>query len=96
MVITSDDIRKVALLARLGLTEAEIDKFAKEIGGILTYVQQLQAVDTTGVEPTYQVTQLVNVQREDFVEYFLESDRKKLVTNAPNNDGEYIRVKRVK
>jgi aspartyl-tRNA(Asn)/glutamyl-tRNA(Gln) amidotransferase subunit C len=96
MDITPDTIKKVAHLARLGLTEEEIGRFAKELDAILEYVRQLQAVDTTGVEPTYQVTRLSDVTREDVVDQFPEEGRKKILNNAPRHDEEFVLIKRVK
>lgn len=55
----------MAKLARLGLTSEEIAKFQTQLSSILDYVGQLNEVDTDGVEPTAQVTGLVNVMRED-------------------------------
>lgn len=59
------DVKHVAKLANLTLTEAETEKFEKQLGDIVTYVEKLNEVDTAGVEPTAQVTGLTNVLRED-------------------------------
>lgn len=63
--ISDDLIRHIAKLARLTLTEPEVQKFTKELAAILSYVEQLQAVDVGAVEPTAQVTGLRSVFRED-------------------------------
>lgn len=65
--LTTDQIRHIAKLARLKLSEGEAEKYAKELGSILGYVDMLQGVDTNGVEPTAQVTGLTNALREDVV-----------------------------
>lgn len=65
MKLTKDQVRHVAKLARLGLTPQEVEKFQTQLSGILDYVEQLNEVNTDGVEPTAQVTGLVNVMRED-------------------------------
>lgn len=67
MKLTKDQVKHVAKLARLGLSEAEIEKFRTQLSGILDYVEQLNEVKTDGVEPTAQVTGLLNVMREDEV-----------------------------
>lgn len=65
--LTKDQVKHVARLARLGLSEAEIEKFQTQLSGILDYVEQLNEVRTDGVLPTAQVTGLLNVMREDKV-----------------------------
>jgi aspartyl-tRNA(Asn)/glutamyl-tRNA(Gln) amidotransferase subunit C len=59
------DIDYVARLARLALTEAEKQAFAHQLGDVLTYIEQLKAVDVTGVEPTAHAFEVVNVWQED-------------------------------
>ena len=69
--LSPDDVRHIAKLARLNLSDAEVEKFSKELSSILEYVEKLQEVDTEGVEPTAQVTGLHNSFREDVIQ---ESD----------------------
>ena len=63
--LTREDVFKLARLARLELSEAEIEEFAGELSNILDYVEQLQGVDVKGLKPTNQVTGLTNVMRAD-------------------------------
>lgn len=65
--ITRDDVLHLAQLSSLELNDAEIDGLQTDLGNILGYVDQLSQLDTTGVEPTYQVTGLQNVWRDDNV-----------------------------
>lgn len=65
MKLTKEQVLHVAKLARLGLKEEEIEKFQKELSGILDYVEQLNEVDIKDITPTAQVTGLLNVMRED-------------------------------
>lgn len=65
--ISRDDVQHLAQLSSLQLSDNEIDDLQKDIGTILSYVDQLGELDTTGVEPTYQVTDLENVWRDDTV-----------------------------
>ena len=67
MSLTPEQVRHVAKLARLRLSDAEVDKFSGQLSAILEYVAILNEVDTEGVEPTSQVTGLQNVTREDVV-----------------------------
>lgn len=67
MALTPDQVRKIAKLARLRLSDVEVEKFAKEMTGILQYVDMLGEVDTKGVEATSQVAGLTNSFRADEV-----------------------------
>ena len=59
------DVRYVAQLARLDLTDAEITKFQSQLGGVLAHVEKLRQVDVSGVEPTAHANEVVNVFRAD-------------------------------
>jgi aspartyl-tRNA(Asn)/glutamyl-tRNA(Gln) amidotransferase subunit C len=65
--LTKDQVRHIAKLARLRLTEEEVEKFTTELTSIFNTIDVLQKVDTKGVEPTAQVTGLENAFREDAV-----------------------------
>jgi len=66
-VISRNDVQHLAQLSSLQLTDEELDSLQADIGNILGYIEQLGELDTTGIEPTYQVTGLENVSREDTV-----------------------------
>lgn len=66
-MITPDDVKKLATLARLNLTDDEVERFTHDLDAIVGYIEQLQEVAVAGVEPTSQVTGLENVLREDVV-----------------------------
>ena len=92
--LSRDDVLKLAKLSRLKLTEQEIESFRTELSEILDYVEKLNAVDTTGLEPTYQVTGLKNVMRRDEIrEYDVSPDE--LLKNAPATQNHQFKVKRV-
>ncbi len=91
--LSSDDIRNLAHLARLRLTDSEVDSFKEEISSILGYVEMLGDVDTNGLEPTYQVTGLGNVMREDKVTDY-RSTQEELLKKAPASEQKYLKVKR--
>ncbi len=92
--LTRDDVLKLARLARLDLSDEEIEQFSKELTAILHYVEQLQAVDVTGLEPTNQVTGLTNVTRKDEVINYGYAP-KELLRNVPEVLDDHIRVKRM-
>lgn len=65
--ITSDAVRQLARLSAIALSDDEVESLRVDIATILEYVTQLGELDTNGVEPTYQVTGLENVWRDDTV-----------------------------
>jgi aspartyl-tRNA(Asn)/glutamyl-tRNA(Gln) amidotransferase subunit C len=92
--ISRDDVLKLARLARIDLDESEIDKFTEEFSAIIKYVEQLQSVDVTGLEPTSQVTGLKNVMRNDMVIDYGYKGRD-LLQNVPTVENDQIKVKRM-
>ena len=66
--ISRDEVARLARLARLALTDSELDSFAGQLDAILGHVRQIQAVDVTDVEPTGNPLKAVNVTRPDVVE----------------------------
>lgn len=67
-MLTVAEVKHIAKLARLHLTEAEIEKYARQLSGILDYAQMLNEVDTEKVQPIAQITGLQNVSRPDEVQ----------------------------
>ena len=92
--LKSKDILKLARLARLHLSDEEVEQFRNEISAILGYVEQLQKVDTKGLEPTYQVTGLKNVMRPDMVKDYGATPAD-LLKNAPATEKGHFKVKRI-
>ena len=92
--ITADDVKYVASLAKIAITDDEAARFTKELDAILGYMSQLDAVDTTGLTPTYQVTGLKNVMRADEISDY-GTTRTDLLKNAPRQRDGYIEVPKV-
>lgn len=92
--ISREDVLNLARLARLELSEEELEKYAAEITAILGYVEMLQSIDTENVEPTYQVTGLKNVMRQDEVVIY-DTTLKALLKNAPNQEKGMFKVRRM-
>ena len=91
--ITPEEVRRIATLANIGLDETEIDRMAEELNQIVRFVEELQRVDISGLEPTDQVTGLVDVTRNDEVRQ--DFSREELLANAPDQQDGYFKVKRV-
>ncbi len=90
MSLSRADVEKVSLLARLRLTDAELDRLTTELGQIVHFVEQLNQLDTTGVPPLAHPLDVTNVFAEDVVRPSL--DRELALSNAPKRDDECYRV----
>jgi aspartyl-tRNA(Asn)/glutamyl-tRNA(Gln) amidotransferase subunit C len=92
--LSPEDVLKLARLARIDLTDDEVQEFAGEFDAILAYVEKLQSVDVAGLEPTTQVNGLKNVMRKDqIVDYGYTP--KDLLKNVPRTQDNLIKVKRM-
>jgi aspartyl-tRNA(Asn)/glutamyl-tRNA(Gln) amidotransferase subunit C len=92
--ITEKEVDHVAALARLSLSPKEKAGYTKELEKILTYVGELQKVDTKKVEPTAHVTGLSNITRDDTVSPYTISG-KELLSQAPAIEKGFLKVKAV-
>jgi aspartyl-tRNA(Asn)/glutamyl-tRNA(Gln) amidotransferase subunit C len=95
MHLEKKEIEHIANLARLRLTDEESKVYGEQLSHILNYIDQLKEVDTTGVEPTAQVTGLVDVMRTDEVVTWEQEETDKALTQASEKEGGQLRVKRI-
>lgn len=93
MTLSKDEVRHIAQLARVGLTDAEVERLQAQLSSILGHFDALQAIDTHGVPPTAQPQDLTNVERPDQPRPSLPQEV--ALANAPLRDGPFIRVRRV-
>jgi aspartyl-tRNA(Asn)/glutamyl-tRNA(Gln) amidotransferase subunit C len=91
--IDEAQVRKVAKLARLDLTDAEVAEFAGQLSAILDYVARMNELDTEGVEPLAHCLPISNVFREDIVKESLGTE--KTLANAPQRDGSFFKVPKI-
>lgn len=92
--ISIDDVTRVAKLSGLTLSDEETEAYREQFQEILSYIDRLGSVDVSGLDPTYQVTGLQNVMREDeIIDYDVSQDE--LLKNAPEVHDAQIKVKRV-
>jgi aspartyl-tRNA(Asn)/glutamyl-tRNA(Gln) amidotransferase subunit C len=93
MKITKEQVEHVAKLARLAITEEEKATFSEQLSSILTYVEQLNQLNTSKVEPTSHVISMQNVFREDRIKESLP--REEVLAGAPEASEEFFRVPRI-
>ncbi len=93
MALTIEEVKHVAHLARLRLSEEELNKLQIDLSHILAYIDMLKEVDVSDVPATAQVTDLVNIMRDDEVRQSLP--REDVLANAPDQRDGMFRVKEI-
>lgn len=93
MALTADEVRYIAKLARVALTDAEVERLGGELSTILDHFKVLNDIDTEGVRPTAQSFDLHNVERAD--ETRPSFDLEDVLRNAPRREDGYFRVRGV-
>ena len=93
MKLSREEVLHIARLARLGLTEAEVDRLSEQLSNILENFEVLQKVDTTGVPPTAQSIALQNIMRDDEVAPPLPQSQ--VLANAPQRENDFFKVRAV-
>jgi len=90
-MISKAEVQHIANLARLGLTDEEIEKYQKDLSSILDYVEKLKKVNVSGVEPTSHSVKVENITRKD------EAGKPdgKLIDLAPDRKEDYLKVKSI-
>jgi len=95
MKLTIDEIKHIAGLARLELSDKELKKYGSQLSDVLDWIDQLKEVDTKGVEPTAQVTGLENVLRQAVVKAWDDQERTAALDEAPELEDGQVKVKRI-
>lgn len=91
--ISTSDIQHLAGLSSLALADNEVDGLRQDLEKIITYIEKLKELDTTDIEPTYQVTGLENVWREDGIQ--TDVGRDELLKLAPEQKDFQVKVPKV-
>jgi aspartyl-tRNA(Asn)/glutamyl-tRNA(Gln) amidotransferase subunit C len=93
MAIEKKEVRHIAKLSRLALSEEEMDLYSGQLSSILGYVEKLNELDTRDVEPTSHIIEMKNVMREDRNWVSLTADE--ALSNAPDRKEDFYRVPRI-
>jgi aspartyl-tRNA(Asn)/glutamyl-tRNA(Gln) amidotransferase subunit C len=93
MSLSKEEVKKVANLARLEITEKEEEEFAPQLNAILDYFEQLKELDTENVQPTTRAIEVSNITREDT--QFTYEDRESLLNSAPEREDDFFRVPKI-
>jgi len=92
-MVTREDVKHIADLAKLDFSEDELEKFVDEFSKILEYVSQLRELDAEGVEPTYSISAKIQPLREDIVKPSLPKEE--VLKNAPEEQYGYFKIPRI-
>lgn len=93
MSVSLDEVRHLAALSEIQLSDSELESLTTDIDNIVSYINQLDELDTDQVEPTFQLTGLQNVWRDDKIEPQLS--REKLLNLAPDTENNQVKVPKV-
>jgi len=93
MKVTEEMVDKIARLARLKFDDAEKEGIRTDLEKMIAFVEKLNELDTTGVEPLIHMSESVNILRDDKVRGSIS--REEALSNAPDTDGTYFRVPKV-
>ena len=92
-MITEEEVKHIAKLARLGLAEEEVGKFQRDLSSILNYFEKLKEVDVSGAEITSHSIKIENVTREDLEVQMDQETPKRLLDLAPKTEKGYLKTK---
>jgi aspartyl-tRNA(Asn)/glutamyl-tRNA(Gln) amidotransferase subunit C len=93
MALSPEEVRKIAQLARLAITDEEVEKFAGQLSSILDYIERLNQLDTENVQPTSYTSGLGTPLREDVA--VEDRSREVIIPNAPDSEGPLFKVPKV-
>lgn len=94
-MLSKDEVQHIALLARIGIREEEIEKYRKDLSSVLDFFRDLETVATDDVEPILHITGTADVARTDRVEDFIASGKETIRENFPDAKDGFLKVKSV-
>jgi aspartyl-tRNA(Asn)/glutamyl-tRNA(Gln) amidotransferase subunit C len=94
-LLSKDEVKKIANLARIEISEEEADKYATELSDIFGFVEKLNEADTDGIEPIAHITGAKNVTREDKVVEYGDETKENIINNFPEKKDRFDKVKAV-
>jgi len=94
-MLKKEQIKKIAQLARIEISEEEAGKYSHELSDILGFVEKLNEADTEGVEPIAHITGAKNVIREDKIVEYSDETKEKMINNFPEKKDRFDKVKAV-
>jgi aspartyl-tRNA(Asn)/glutamyl-tRNA(Gln) amidotransferase subunit C len=94
-MLSKDEVKHIATLARIGVTEEETEKYQKDLSAVLDFFQELEKLDTEGVDPIGHITGRVSEAREDGAEDFGVLGKEAIKKNFPDDKDGFLKVRSV-
>lgn len=94
-MLSREEVKNIALLARIGIKEEEIEKYQKELSAVLDFFRELEMADTAGIEPIRHIAGMTDVARADGAEDFGASGKEMILKNVPETKDGFVKVKSV-
>lgn len=94
-MLSVEEVKHIALLARIGLSDAEVEKYRKDLSGVLDFFKELESLDLSGEAVGPAVPRKTNDYREDRVSEFSADGKKAIMENVPETKGGYVKVRSV-
>jgi aspartyl-tRNA(Asn)/glutamyl-tRNA(Gln) amidotransferase subunit C len=94
-MLSKAEVKKIASLARIEITDEEAEKYSKELSEILGFVEKLNEADTENIEPITHITGAKNVTREDKVIEYSDETKNAIINNFPEKKDRFDKVKAV-
>lgn len=94
-MLSKDEVKNIALLARIGLKDDEIAKYQKELSAVLDFFRELETADTDNVEPIGHITGMADVTRADHTLDFGDAGKEMIKKNFPDSKDGFLKVKSV-
>jgi aspartyl-tRNA(Asn)/glutamyl-tRNA(Gln) amidotransferase subunit C len=95
MSLSVEEVKHIAALARIGITEEEIEKYRQDLSAILDYFKKLEELNTDDIESIGHITGRFNSYREDRAQDFGELGKEAILKNSPEKNNKFIKVKSV-
>lgn len=95
MALSKEEVQHIALLARVGLRDEEIEKYQKDLSSVLDFFRELETVKTDGVVPIGNITGIQNRARIDSIENFEPALKDRILKNVPETKDGFVKVKSV-
>lgn len=92
MSLTREEVASIAHLARIGLSDEELDRTSRELGNILEYINRLQGIETDGVPEASALPVEAGAFRPDAVDACVESERALVLQNFPASQGDFLKA----
>ncbi len=94
-MLSKDDVKKIANLARIEISEEEADKYSTELSAVLGFVEKLNEANTGNIEPISHITGAKNILREDKVIEYSDETKENIISNFPEKKDRFDKVKAV-